>query len=137
MASFSVRDRLHKHHNISIAKKRLKLQTKTRKNGMKATQERFKRLKTEMEEIREEQKGIRDGQRQVREKFEAIESECEQLKKETKFIIQQSARTQIKLVLMFRILKAREESDSATAANLTQLLGHIVEREKEERQSTG
>ncbi|EOX96897.1 Uncharacterized protein TCM_006040 isoform 2 [Theobroma cacao] len=107
------------------------------KNGMKGMQERFKRLKTEMEEISEEQKGIRDGQRQVREKFEAIESECEQLKKETKFIIQQSARTQIKLVLMFRILKAREESDSATAANLTQLLGQIVAREKEERQALG
>ncbi|KAK6283254.1 hypothetical protein POUND7_017079 [Theobroma cacao] len=137
MAPFSMRCRLHRHHKKPIAKKGLKLQTKTRKNGMKGMQERFKRLKTEMEEISEEQKGIRDGQRQVREKFEAIESECEQLKKETKFIIQQSARTQIKLVLMFRILKAREESDSATAANLTQLLGQIVAREKEERQALG
>ncbi|KAK6240343.1 hypothetical protein QQP08_006643 [Theobroma cacao] len=135
MAPFSMRGRLHNNHKMPIAKKRLQSQTKTRKSGMKGMQERFKRLKTEMEEISEEQKGIREGQRQVREKFEAIESECEQLKKETKFIIQQSARTQIKLVLMFKILKAREESDFSTAANLTQWLGQIVAREKEERQA--
>ncbi|XP_021300202.1 uncharacterized protein LOC110428642 [Herrania umbratica] len=137
MAPFSMRGRLHKNHNMPITKKRLKSQTKTKKNGMKGMQERFKRLKAEMEGISEEQKGIREGQRQVREKFEAIESECEQLKKETNFIIQQSARTQMKLVLMFRILKAREESDFATAANLTQLLGQIVAKEKEERQALG
>ncbi|EOX96889.1 Uncharacterized protein TCM_006031 isoform 1 [Theobroma cacao] len=135
MAPFSMRARLHKNHKMPITKKRLKLQPKRRKNGMKGMQERFERLKIEMEEISEEQRGIREGQRQVREKFEAIESECEQLKKETKFIIQQSARTQIKVVLMFKILKARDESDFSTAANLTQLLGQIVAREKEERQA--
>ena len=85
-------------------------------------QQRFKRLKTEMEEMSEEQKNIQEGQRQVGEKFEAIESECEKLKTETKMMIQQSGRTQVKLALMFRILKAREEGDFATAANLTQLL---------------
>ena len=94
-----------------------------KKNGMKGDmQKRFKRLKTEMEEISEEQKNIREGQRQVREKFEAIESECEQLKIETKMMIQQSAITQVKLALMIKILKAREEGDFAAAANLTQLL---------------
>ncbi|EOX96895.1 Uncharacterized protein TCM_006038 [Theobroma cacao] len=135
MAPFFMRGRLHKNHNISIINKRLRLQTKMKKNRMKGMQERFERLKTEMEEISEEQKGIREGQRQVREKFEAIEFECEQLKKETNFIIEQSARTQVKLVLMFRIMKAREENDLATAANLTRLLGQIVAREKEERQA--
>ncbi|XWS62353.1 hypothetical protein CRYUN_Cryun06bG0003600 [Craigia yunnanensis] len=122
-------------HNIRITNKRLKLQTKTKKNGMKdVMQERFKRLKTEMVEISEEQKNIREGQMQVRKKFEAIESECEQLKTETKMMIQQSAITQFKLALMFRILKAREESDFATSANLTQLLRQIVARENEEKQ---
>ncbi|XWS62355.1 hypothetical protein CRYUN_Cryun06bG0003700 [Craigia yunnanensis] len=116
MAPFSIRA-------CRISNKRLKLQTKTKKNGMKhVMQERFKMLKTEMEEIGEEQKNIREGQRQVREKFEAIESECEQLKTETKMMIQQSAITQFKIALMFRILKAREECDFATAANLTLLL---------------
>ncbi|KAK6283255.1 hypothetical protein POUND7_017080 [Theobroma cacao] len=128
MAPFFMRGRLHKNHNISIINKRLRLQTKMKKNRMKGMQERFERLKTEMEEISEEQKGIREGQRQVREKFEAIEFECEQLKKETNFIIEQSARTQVKLVLMFRIMKAREENDLATAANLTRLLGSLHKR---------
>ena len=98
-----------------------------KKNGMKGDmQKRFKRLKTEMEEISEEQKNIREGQRQVREKFEAIESECEQLKIETKMMIQQSAITQVKLALMIKILKAREEGDFAAAANLTQLLRQLL-----------
>ena len=82
-------------------------------------QESLKRLKSEMEEISEEQKNIREGQIQVKEKFEAIESECEELKRETRLIIQQSVRTQVKLALMFRILKARETGDFNTAANLT------------------
>ncbi|XVE90122.1 hypothetical protein DITRI_Ditri20bG0052400 [Diplodiscus trichospermus] len=96
-------------------------------------EDRFKRLKSEMEEISEEQKDIREGQRQVKEKFEAIESECEELKRETKLIIQQSARTQIKLTLMFRILKAREAGDFDTAANLTEMLRAIVGRDEEEK----
>ncbi|XVE67550.1 hypothetical protein DITRI_Ditri08aG0169800 [Diplodiscus trichospermus] len=121
MAPFYVRGHLHK---IRITKGRLKLRTKTKKNGMKSKvmQERLNRLKMEMEEISDEQKNVREGQRQIRDKIEAIESDCGELKKETKMIIQQSARIQVKLALIFRILKAREECDSATAANLTQLL---------------
>ncbi|XWS40458.1 hypothetical protein CRYUN_Cryun18bG0142100 [Craigia yunnanensis] len=107
MAPFSIRGRL---HNKGITKKRSKLQMKTKKNGMKIVmQERFKRLKTKMEEMNKEQKNIQEGQRQIGEKFEAIEYECEKLKNETKMMIQQSGRTRVKLALMFRILKAREE----------------------------
>ncbi|XVF77994.1 hypothetical protein PTKIN_Ptkin14bG0092700 [Pterospermum kingtungense] len=76
----------------------------------------------EMEEISKEQESIKEGQRQVREKFEAIEGECEQLRKQTNKIIQQSANTQIRLALMFNILRAREEGDFAKATHLTQLL---------------
>ncbi|XVE67546.1 hypothetical protein DITRI_Ditri08aG0169600 [Diplodiscus trichospermus] len=61
-------------------------------------EDRFKRLKSEMKGLSEEQKDIREGQRQ------------------------RSARTQIKLTLMFRILKAREAGDFDTAANLTEML---------------
>ncbi|XVE83402.1 hypothetical protein DITRI_Ditri16bG0086100 [Diplodiscus trichospermus] len=75
-----------------------------------------------MEGISEEQKNIREGQRQVREKFEAIESECEELKRETRTIIQQSARTQIKLAIMFQIIKSSQQADFATVAKLTRLL---------------
>ncbi|XWS10612.1 hypothetical protein CRYUN_Cryun38cG0011600 [Craigia yunnanensis] len=74
-------------------------------------------LKMEKEDISEEQK---EAQRQVQEKFEAIEEECEKLRKETKLIIQQSTHTQLRLVLMFKILNAREENDFTKAAQLTQ-----------------
>ncbi|EOX96899.1 PREDICTED: uncharacterized protein LOC18607045 isoform X2 [Theobroma cacao] len=119
----------------ALRKQRSKSKTKHRRNGMKTMQESFKRLKMEMEEISEEQKNIREGQRQVKEKFEAIESECEELKRETRLIIQQSARTQVKLALMFRILKAREAGDFNIAAHFTEILRAIVGREKGEREA--
>ncbi|XVF58851.1 hypothetical protein PTKIN_Ptkin07bG0099100 [Pterospermum kingtungense] len=85
-------------------------------------QEKIRRLGVEMQGLEEEQKNIREGQRQVREKFEAIETEYEDLMKETRIIIQKTTRNQIKLALMFRILKASQEGDVATASNLTSLL---------------
>ena len=75
-----------------------------------------------MEEISKEQKSIKEGQSQVREKINAIETECELLQEETKLMIQRSALTQLRLVLMLNILKAREEGDFAKAAQFTQLL---------------
>ncbi|OMP11466.1 hypothetical protein CCACVL1_00509 [Corchorus capsularis] len=122
MAPISFRARL---KTAAISKKRSKSKAKHRRNGVKDMQESFKKLKTEMEEISEEQKNIREGQRQVKEKFEAIESECEALKRETRLIIQQSARTQVKLALMFRILKAREAGEFDSAAHLTELLRYV------------
>ncbi|GMJ12596.1 hypothetical protein HRI_004928800 [Hibiscus trionum] len=98
------------------------------KSRAKPMKKRLRRLKTEMEARSEEHKDIKEGQRQVKEKIEAIETECEELKRETRFIIQQSARTQVKLALMFQILKARETGELDTAANLTQLLREIVGR---------
>ncbi|XVE80851.1 hypothetical protein DITRI_Ditri15bG0014000 [Diplodiscus trichospermus] len=50
--------------------------------------------------------------------------------------MQQTARTQIKLALMFGILKASQQSDVATVANLTHLLRELVERENEERRAS-
>ncbi|XP_017980041.1 PREDICTED: uncharacterized protein LOC108662848 [Theobroma cacao] len=96
-----------------------------RKNAMKSVTTRFRRLKTDMEEISKEQESIKEGQRQVRAKFEAIQEECERLREETNNIIQQSAMTQIRLGLMFNILKAREEGNFAKASKLTQLLRSV------------
>ncbi|PPD73923.1 hypothetical protein GOBAR_AA33353 [Gossypium barbadense] len=80
--------------------------------------ESFKRLKSEMEEISEEQKNIREGQRQVKENFGIIESECKELKRETRLLIQRSARNQVKLALMFHILKAREAGELKTMCSI-------------------
>ena len=82
-------------------------------------------LRSEMEEISEEQKQIKEGQRQVREKFEAIEFECDQLRKETNLVMQQSRSTQIRLAIMFQILKARENQEFDKAAQLTAVLRYF------------
>ncbi|XWS33119.1 hypothetical protein CRYUN_Cryun22dG0051300 [Craigia yunnanensis] len=104
---------------------------------MKNMQEKFRRLKAEMEEISKEQKNIREGQRQLREKFEVIKTELEDLKRETKILIQKTARNGIKLTLMIQICKACQQGDLATVANLTHLLREILGRENEERQASG
>ncbi|XVF77947.1 hypothetical protein PTKIN_Ptkin14bG0088800 [Pterospermum kingtungense] len=94
---------------------------------------RMKRLKVEMEEISKEQRKIKEGQKQVREKFEAIELECEQLRKETMLITQQSFSTQLRLALMFQILKARENHDFSKASQLTCALRELIARENQQR----
>ncbi|XP_021298821.1 uncharacterized protein LOC110427593 isoform X1 [Herrania umbratica] len=99
------------------------------KTSAKYMKRRFKKLKEEIKEISRQQQSIREGQRQVAAKFKAIEEECEQLRQETNRIIRQSANTQIRLSLMFNILKAREQGDFSKAANLTQLLREIVTRD--------
>ncbi|OMP01201.1 hypothetical protein COLO4_12073 [Corchorus olitorius] len=134
MAPFSLRDRLQKNKGS-----KLQVKKKEKKNNGEIghMQGALNRLKEAMESISEQHKNIREEQRKVRERFEAIQSECEELKRETRFIMQRTARTQIKVVLMFRILKAREQADLDTAAYLTQLLREIVERENEERQDSG
>ena len=64
-----------------------------------------------MEEISKEQNSIKKAQSEVRGKLKAFEMECEELQEETKFMIQRSALTQVRLALMFNILKARQEGD--------------------------
>ncbi|XP_022717860.1 uncharacterized protein LOC111276392 [Durio zibethinus] len=107
-----------------------------KKKRMKKLNRRMRRLRCDMEEISEEQKKIKEGQRQVREKFEAIELECEHLRKETNLIIQQSMSTQIRLALMFQILKARENQEFDKAAQLTCALREVIARENQQRNAS-
>ncbi|KAJ6414904.1 hypothetical protein OIU84_003842 [Salix udensis] len=86
----------------------------------------IKRLKAEMAEISKQQKGIRQGQKEIRERFEKIESECDQLKRETEAVSQASDSNQLRLDIMLRILKARQENDFAKAADLTCSLRKIL-----------
>ncbi|XP_022718136.1 uncharacterized protein LOC111276651 [Durio zibethinus] len=86
----------------------------------------MKVLKAEMEEVRLEQKGIKDGQRLLQDKLKAVEAECNQLRRETALIIEQSANTQLRLALMFQILKARENNDFCKAAELSQALRELI-----------
>ncbi|KAI5595434.1 hypothetical protein BDE02_03G138500 [Populus trichocarpa] len=77
------------------------------------------RLKAEMAGIRKQQQCIRQGQREIRQRFEEIESECDELKKETELVSQASDNIQLRLDIMLKILKARQENDFAKAADLT------------------
>ncbi|PPR96534.1 hypothetical protein GOBAR_AA24129 [Gossypium barbadense] len=63
-----------------------------------------------------------EGKGLVEAKFNAIEQECKQLRDETDLMIRPSANTQIRLGLMFSILKARQQADFGTAAQLTRVL---------------
>ncbi|XP_038690990.1 uncharacterized protein LOC119989493 [Tripterygium wilfordii] len=101
------------------------------KRKIKAT---IRRLRAEMVEIGEEQQCIKDGQSQVRKKYEEIEAEREQLKRETEVIAKQSASIQVRLNLMFRILKARAQNDSVGVAQLTQSLRELVAKQNEPMQ---
>ncbi|XP_038711533.1 ribonuclease Y-like [Tripterygium wilfordii] len=92
----------------------------------------IERLRAEMVEIGEEQQCIKEGQRQVSEKYEKIEAEREQLKRETEIIAKQSASIQLRLNLMFRIVKARGQNDSVLTDQLTQSLRDLLAKENEQ-----
>ncbi|KAL4385405.1 hypothetical protein GQ457_15G014790 [Hibiscus cannabinus] len=66
---------------------------------------------------------LREEQRRIRAKFG-------RLKEETEMVIKQSAGTQIKLALMFNILKAREGGDFIEASKLTKFLRENVAKER-------
>ncbi|KAF9661641.1 hypothetical protein SADUNF_Sadunf19G0089900 [Salix dunnii] len=70
-----------------------------------------------MVEISEGQKRVRQGQMEVREKFEEISVEAAKGR---------SAANQLRLDLMFEIVKARAEKDSAKDAFLTQKLRSVI-----------
>ncbi|XP_052880720.1 uncharacterized protein LOC128279356 isoform X1 [Gossypium arboreum] len=103
------------------------------KRKMKSTKymKSFERLKIDMKKISKEQQSIKEGQGQVEAKFNAIEQECKQLCDEIDLMIRCSANTQIRLRLMFSILKARQQADFGTAAQLTGVLREIVGRDNE------
>ncbi|XP_022728148.1 uncharacterized protein LOC111283793 [Durio zibethinus] len=93
-----------------------------------------KRVKAEMGKIKADQERIGKKQRKIRGKFGEIERQCDQLKEETEMVIKQTARTQIKVALMFKILKAREGGDFNEAAKLTHFLRELVANERDQPQ---
>ena len=79
-----------------------------------------------MGEISKQHESIRQGQKEMREMFVEIESKCDQLKKETRLISHASDNVQLRLNIMFKILKAREEKDFRKAADLTSSLRLVL-----------
>ncbi|KAL9349726.1 hypothetical protein Peur_056981 [Populus x canadensis] len=89
----------------------------------------IKRIRADMVEISEGQKRIREGQKEVREQFQEINKEAAKLKEETNLITKQSAANQLRIDLMFQILRARAENDSAKDAFLTQALRELMTKQ--------
>ena len=58
--------------------------------------------------------------------FKEIRKESKKLKHETDLITKQSAANQLRLDLLFEIVKARAENDSAKDARLTQTLRFVA-----------
>lgn len=90
-----------------------------------STSVQFKRVKAKMGKLKDDQQRLTEEQIRMRKRYTEIERQCDELKEETKTVIKQTARTQIKLVLMFKILKARESGDFIEAATLTHLLRFV------------
>jgi len=86
----------------------------------------IKRIRADMVEISKGHKRIKEGQEEVRGRFEEISKEAAKLKEETNLISKQSAANQVRLNLMFQIVKARSENDTARDAVLTQTLRFVI-----------
>ncbi|XP_038691861.1 uncharacterized protein LOC119990098 [Tripterygium wilfordii] len=86
----------------------------------------IRQLREEMAEISKEQRCIREGQRRVRERLEENQSQREKLKQETELIAKDSINIQMKLNLMFGIINARAQKDSALVARLTCSLRYLI-----------
>ncbi|KAI9401080.1 hypothetical protein POPTR_001G078100v4 [Populus trichocarpa] len=97
----------------------------------------IKKIRADMVEISEGQKRIREGQMEVREKFQEISKEAAKLKEETSQISKQSAANQLRLDLMFQIVKARAENDFAKDDLLTQTLRFGSNGKAEHQQNPG
>ncbi|KAI5595438.1 hypothetical protein BDE02_03G138800 [Populus trichocarpa] len=107
--------------NSLLCKQRVKVTMKRRRriNSMR-------RISAEMVEISKGQNQIRERQKEVGKKFKEIRKETEKLKRETDLISKQSAANQLRLDLMFQIVKARADNDSAKDALLTETLRELM-----------
>ncbi|KAJ6709932.1 hypothetical protein OIU74_010938 [Salix koriyanagi] len=112
-------------HSIGSLQRRRMCKLK-RKNSERKLSRSIEKIRADMVEISEVKKRIRQGQMEVREKFEEISVEAAKIKEETNQICKQSAANQLKLDLMFQIVKARAEKDSAKDVFLTQKLRDLM-----------
>uniref|UniRef100_A0A6N2NEF4 Uncharacterized protein n=1 Tax=Salix viminalis TaxID=40686 RepID=A0A6N2NEF4_SALVM len=97
-----------------------------RKHNDKKLSWSVKRIGADMVEISEGQKRIREGQKEIRKRIQEIIEEGAKLKEETNAISKQSSENQLRLDLMFQIVKARAEKDYAKDALLTQTLRFVI-----------
>ncbi|GKV36082.1 hypothetical protein SLEP1_g44254 [Rubroshorea leprosula] len=102
-----------------------------RRKRLNNTNRRIMELKAEMEGISQEQKRVKEGQEEVREKLIKLGAECDQLRKETEFIFKQRAETQLRLNLIFEILKAKKDCNPSKVTNLIMHLRGLTGKQSE------
>ena len=90
-----------------------------RENNDRKLSRGVKRIRADMVEISE-------GQKEIRKRFQEISEEAAKLREETNVISKQSSENQLRLDLMFQIVKARAENDHAKDALLTQTLRSVI-----------
>ncbi|GAV69240.1 hypothetical protein CFOL_v3_12741 [Cephalotus follicularis] len=100
-----------------------------KRTRIRKVKESIERLKTEMGEIRKVQNCIRNRQLETKGNIQEIESECSKLRNESKFIHEMSKDTQLRLNLMFKILRAREDNDLAKANDFTRSLRELIAKQ--------
>ncbi|KAJ6962058.1 hypothetical protein NC652_000884 [Populus alba x Populus x berolinensis] len=115
----------HGHRELE-ATQRKSLRIKVTRRGTRRASCMIGGITSKMVEIREGQKRVREGQKEVRQKFKEIRKESKKLKDDTDLISRQSAANQLRLDLMFQIVKARADNDSAKDAHLTQTLRELM-----------
>ncbi|KAI5601112.1 hypothetical protein BDE02_01G069700 [Populus trichocarpa] len=113
-------------HTELEATQRNSLRIKVTRRGIRRPSCTIRGITSKMVEIREGQKQIKEGQKEVRKKFKEIRKESKKLKDETDLISRQSAANQLRLDLMFQIVKARADNDSAKDAHLTRTLRELM-----------
>ncbi|MBA0783427.1 hypothetical protein Gotri_001142, partial [Gossypium trilobum] len=81
-----------------------------------------------MGQIKEDQRCIRDEQRKIRGRLEDVRRQCDEVRLESEAIVKQSAFNRIRLVVMFQIIKAREDGDFDKVALLCRSLNSMSDR---------
>jgi len=85
-----------------------------------------RKLSRSVKRIRADMVEISEGQKEIRKRFQEISEEATKLREETNVISKQSSENQLRLDLMFQIVKARAENDHAKDALLTQTLRSVI-----------
>ena len=103
------------------------IRKKVLKPKMKSLKVRVKQIKADMGKIREDQKYVREEQRSIGKRFGEVKRQCDQLRDGTELIMKQSACTQIRLNLMFDILRARKDGSIDKADTLVHSLNIVCD----------
>ncbi|KAK8479274.1 hypothetical protein V6N11_064501 [Hibiscus sabdariffa] len=89
-------------------------------------EQKIQSLKRNMEKIRMDQQGIREEQTRVKQRFAIVKQQCEECREEINLISREATMTQLRVGLIFQIMRARKDGNFSKAHYLTRFLRFIV-----------